>query len=198
MCWNATVSMNTFLAVVFAAIVGIFNNSLSVSQTAFFLSYGGMQLVEYFLWRFPALNSTFSAAGLSLIVSQPLFSILTTQTHLIPLLSGYLGFLLYSVYIALNPTRFNMSFSSTVASNGHLRWNWLPSDPIFLFLYMILLFAPMYISSNFTGLIGGLLILLISLITYGSSKTWGSMWCWFAALYAFIILGRSAIRAGTC
>jgi hypothetical protein len=150
MCWNASASMNSFLLVLFATFVGIYNHVLSISQSAFFLSYGSMQLVEYFLWTFPSLNKIFSMAGLSLIVSQPLFSILqlNSSNYITPLLVGYLCFLIYSIYIAVNPKKFHISFSSTVAPNGHLMWNWLPTNLLFLSTYLILMFTPLYLTGN--------------------------------------------------
>jgi hypothetical protein len=200
MCWNASVSMNTFLFVVFSSVIGLYNNVLTFRQALFFLSYGGMQLIEYFLWKFPNLNNTFSTLGFALIVCQPFFSILQLNQieYMGSLLIGYFGFLIYSIYIALNPKQFGISFSSTVASNGHLKWNWLPINILFLSIYLVLMFIPLYLLGNTLGVIAGLTTLIFSLVTYGYSKTWGSIWCWLAAMYSFIIIGRSVGKSGYC
>ncbi len=197
MCWSATVSMNTWLLVLFAAAVGYYNKYMNLAQTAFFLSFGVMQLVEYFLWSFPSLNKEFSVAGFLVVILQPLFSILqlSDPAQLKPLLAGYGLFAALSVYIANTPS---VKFSSEVAKNGHLLWNWLPSNPVFIGLYMILLFTPIWLAGYKIGFVATITTLLISLYTFGTEKTWGSMWCWLSALFSFGVIGLSLAKAGTC
>jgi len=201
MCWNATVSMNTFIFVVFSIVVGLYNSALNIPEAAFFLSFGSMQLVEYFLWKFPYQNALFSVLGLCLIVLQPLFSILQLKTkeHLMPLLTVYLGFFIWMVYVMLNPTKYGIRFSSTVAPNGHLMWNWLPVQlSTFIIIYMLLMFIPLYLLGHTLKIIGGITTLIISLITYGYYGTWGSVWCWLASLYSFVVIGNSFMKSGYC
>lgn len=196
MCWNANVSMNTWLLTLFAAAVGYFNGFMGLAQTAFFLSYTSMQFIEYLLWSFPKLNSTISAAGYGLILSQPLFSIfqVTNPVQRNTLLAGYAVFLLHSIYLGLQ----SLTFKSTVAPNGHLKWLWLPDDILFRVLYSILLFTPLYLAGFSNSFIAGLLTLAVSIWFYYKDGTWGSMWCWFAALFSFWIIGSSLWSAGSC
>lgn len=201
MCWNATVSMNTFLLVVFSIVVGLYNRVLNIPQAAFFASFGSMQFVEYLLWSFPKQNALFSVFGFWLIVLQPLFSILQLQQkeHLVSLLTIYLGFFIAMAYVALNPKKYGITFSSTIAANGHLMWNWLPIDvwgaiPV----YMLLMFIPLYLLGYTWGIIGGFTTLVASITTYGYYGTWGSIWCWLAALYSFVVIGRSIVKSGGC
>ncbi len=196
MCWNANVSMNTWLLTLFAAAISYANSYMGLAQTGFFLSFTSMQFIEYLLWSFPKLNSTISAAGYGLIVSQPFFSIfqVTDPTQRNMLLVGYSIFLLYSIYLGLN----SLQFKTIVAPNGHLKWLWLPDNMIFMGLYMFLLFAPLYLAGFSNALLGGLAALAVSLWAYHKDGTWGSMWCWFAALFSFWIIGSSLWSAGSC
>jgi hypothetical protein len=199
MCWSAPVSMNTWLLAAFAAAIGLFNGYNNIAQIAFFLSFSSMQLVEYFLWTYlkdPTANALISKTGYALISAQPLFSILqvTNPAQLYPLLGLYAAFTGYALYISQS-----LNFSTTVATNGHLMWKWLPSDNlIYMGLYMLLLLAPLYLMDYKITLTVGIATLLVSLITYGAASTWGSMWCWFAALSSFWIIGASAMKAGAC
>jgi hypothetical protein len=201
MCWSAPVSMNTWLLAIFAAVIGLYNGQLSPASAAFFLSFASMQLVEYFLWSFPALNATFSAVGLGLIAAQPLFSVLQLQNaaQRLPLLGAYTVFAAYTLYIAMNPTDFGISWRTSVARNGHLLWHWLPSNSvIFMVLYMALLFIPLALGGFHVGLLAGAAALLVSYYTYAEAGTWGSMWCWFASLMSLWVIGCSVLRRGSC
>jgi hypothetical protein len=188
--------MNTWLLTLFAAVISYYNDYMGLAQTAFFLSYTSMQFIEYLLWSFPKWNTTVSTAGYGLIVAQPLFSILQVSdpTQRNTLLAGYAVFLLQSIYLGLN----SLTFKSVVAPNGHLKWLWLPDDILFRVLYLILLFTPLYLIGYNNALIGGLLALVVSIWSYYKDGTWGSMWCWFAALFSFWIIGASLWGAGTC
>ena len=203
MCWSAEVSMNTWFLVVFAAVIAWYNKYYSIWNILFFLSFGSMQLVEYFLWTYlknPGLNTFFSKAGFALVASQPLFSILQLNgtNYLKPMLLLYSLFAAFSAYIGMNPKQFNIDFSTTVASNGHLLWKWLPDSKLFLVSYLILLFAtPILLGYNVTFL-GGFLALIVSLYTYHKSGTWGSMWCWFSALFSIVLIGQSVVMPTSC
>lgn len=193
--------MNTWLLVVFAAVIGWYNGYMSIMNTLFFLSFGIMQLVEYFLWSYPALNSTFSAVGLGIIVAQPLFSILQLPSlqQMAPFLGGYAAFLATTAYALMNPTKYDLKMESFVARNGHLRWKWLPDNsPLFFGLYMILLLAPLWYIRWYIPLAGAIATLAFSMYSYWRDDTWGSMWCWFAALFSFWVIGCSIARTGSC
>lgn len=194
-------SMNSWLLVVFAAVIGWYNGYMSITNTLFFLSFGVMQLVEYFLWSYPTLNAQFSALGLGVVLTQPLFSILQLPTlqQMAPYLGGYAAFLATTVYTLMNPTQYNLKMESVVARNGHLRWKWLPTNsPTFFILYMLLLLVPLAVIRWYIPLVGAIATLLFSLYTYWHDDTWGSMWCWFASLFSLWIIGCSVLRTGTC
>ncbi len=51
MCWNATVSLNTFLFSFFAVNFAYFNNVINIYEYLFINSFISMQLIEYFTWK---------------------------------------------------------------------------------------------------------------------------------------------------
>ena len=188
--------MNTWLFTLFAAAVGYYNGYMGLAQTMFFLTYTSMQFIEYLLWSFPKLNNIFSIAGYGLVGLQPLSSILqvTNPAQRNTLLAGYALFAIQGIYMALN----SIQFKTTVAPNGHLKWHWIPDNLFVIAQYLILMFVPLYLTGFSAAFIGGLATLVVSLWSYYKDGTWGSMWCWFAALFSFWIIGGSLWGAGTC
>jgi cellulose synthase/poly-beta-1,6-N-acetylglucosamine synthase-like glycosyltransferase len=90
MCWNASVSLNSFL-VGFTAILigGIYGISLPV--LFFYGTIVFMQLIEYIVWTHPFnsnINKYASMCAAFLLWMQPIAAILTT-TYKLPLIIAY-------------------------------------------------------------------------------------------------------------
>ena len=82
MCWNESVSMNTFIFSTFVVIFSYFNNVLDIYQSLLLFSISFMQLVEFFIWRNiknTRKNIFYSKIAELVLVSQPVFSLLTIQ-----------------------------------------------------------------------------------------------------------------------
>ncbi len=193
MCWSAEVSLNTWLLVVFAAVISLYNNYFSIWKALLLLSFGGIQLVEYFLWTYlknPSLNTLFSKLGYGLITAQPLFSILNLSgtSYLAPFLLLYGIFGILSIYISKD-----LKFETIVASNGHLLWKWLPKNILYQILYGILLLSPLYLIKFNLALYASIFTFFVSYITYSKYETWGSMWCYLASLFSVWILVESIL-----
>jgi hypothetical protein len=192
--------MNTWLLTLFAAAIGYYNGYNNAAHTAFFLSFASMQFIEYLLWSFPKWNAAISAAGLGVIGLQPLFSILqvTNPAHLMALLAGYVVYATHGAYMLFNAKEYDITMKSVVAPNGHLKWLWLPENTFSTVMYMVLLFTPLMLQGYWIALAGGLAALAVSLWAYHKDGTWGSMWCWFAALFSFWIIGAGFWKSGSC
>ena len=103
MCWNESVSLNTFIFGAFAVAFAFFNNVIPVGAALGVISFVSMQLIEYFTWRNlenKDINSLLSKFGLGLIVIQPVLM----YTYLLPqtFLHIFLG--LYALFMALTFT----------------------------------------------------------------------------------------------
>lgn len=177
MCWNASVSLNSFL-VGFTAILigGIYGISLPV--LFFYGTIVFMQLIEYIVWTHPFnsnINKYASMCAAFLLWMQPVAAILTT-TYKLPLIIAYsvIG-ILYHIYRGWNRDEYHMY----PGKDGHLVWKWLGDDStIGLVIYFVFLFIPVFFLASKEMIIIILATLGASLYGYYTANTWGSMWCW--------------------
>ena len=82
MCWNQTISLNTFIFSFFAINFAYLNNIADIYYYLFFLSFSSIQLVEYFAWGNLNNKKTIrllSQIGLFLVSMQPILLILSIK-----------------------------------------------------------------------------------------------------------------------
>ena len=188
MCWNASVSLNTFVFSAFALLFSYFNSEAKIIGVIFYLSFIIMQLIEYFVWSKTFSNRLLSQIALLVIFFQPIFNILNIEkkTELIPyLLIAYIIFALpYIIIIPLNTAEFSMIPST----NGHLSWNWLNFNLLIILIWFIFLSSRWIIDKMYITLIFIAIVLIISIIQYKDTRTWGSMWCWICNFTSFYLI----------
>lgn len=190
MCWNAEVSLQSFL--IGAVAIGIaYSKGLSLPTTLFCISITCMQLVEYFTWSYygnPRVNFVASVAAFLLLWMQPIASMLTLPNDLLRLSIGiYIGISTLGILFDAQPS--HEKFKMVRESNGHLSWGFLQKNRetyISLFLYFFFLFFPLVLSERWGLLSIVLLTLSVSLYNFFKSNTWGSMWCW---IVNYIVVG---------
>jgi hypothetical protein len=186
MCWNQSVSLNTFLFGLFAVSLGVYNKVITPLAGLGGISLISMQLIEFFAWRNLGNKDTMallSKVGLGIILVQPLLAQLEIlTTYLVPL--AYIGFVVLYLGLSLSTTEFSM----VKAPNGHLRWNWLSQSPLFLSIWLAFLTLPFLYTKNYVIFFSLLISALISLYTYYKDNTWGSMWCWICNVYSVYLL----------
>jgi hypothetical protein len=184
MCWNQSVSLNTFLFGLFAVSLSLYNKVLTPLGGLGAMSFISMQLVEYFAWRNLGNKeaiSLLSKVGLGLILIQPLLVHANRlQSNVVPLV--YIGCILffYSFYTT--------TFSMHKAANGHLAWDWLSTSPLFISIWLMFFILPFLYAKDYLFFFAILMTALISLYTYYKDNTWGSMWCWIANIYSIYLL----------
>lgn len=187
MCWNAEVSLQSFLLGTVA--IGIaYLKGLSIPLTVFGLTVTSMQLVEYFAWSYyenPTVNFYASVAGAFLIGVQPIASMLALPSSIrLSFIGAYLLFCLVLTILNRQPVEYTMKR----AENGHLSWGFLQKDlPTLVYTlgYLFFMFVPIYVTQNYGFLALVMGTLGLSLYTYLESNTWGSMWCWIVN-YLFV------------
>jgi len=194
MCWNATVSLNTFLFSAFITALAYYNNIITLSFALYYCSFFGIQLVEFFLWKYKSLNRVMSQIGLLLILLQPFLALQT-----IPERNIRTGFtLLYLVNLVIYfLVNWPIDFSTTVAKNGHLKWNWVNIHPIFIFIWFAFVLVSIIYGGSQIGLVFVVLTFAVSFWMYYSSGTFGSTWC-FIANALFIYLAYKIFRKSMC
>lgn len=193
MCWSASVSLNTFLLGLFAVSLGLLNNITTPLYAVFLMSFISIQLVEYFAWKNlsnPLTIRLVSIVGLSLIILQPFASLINITTNpkwRVILLSAYTLFILMT-FLWIKPLM-SIEFKMSRADNGHLRWHWLEGFPI----YVIVLWCAFFLVRNifekeYIAIVVQVIVISVIYMTYVSSGTWGSLWCWIANVVSFYII----------
>ena len=205
MCWNQSVSLNTFLFSNFVLLLIIYNNSytkykipeLHNGLTYIFIeSFIFMQLIELFIWRNidnRYYNHIFSGLACVLLFIQPIISIMFIHTKLLRnilllvylLMSlPYLGYLFYS----------NRIYSET-SKSGHLLWKFVDNNPIFWMVWLFFFLFSFVYTQLWRGFVFAAITLMISWINYTKDNTIGSMWCWlinsmmiYYAIYLLLFL----------
>jgi len=185
MCWNSTVSLNTFLFGLFSVLLALKNNIITIKDSLFYFSVISIQLIEYFTWK--NINNlekikTLSIIALLLIFLQPALNLNSSYngSHKKEILMIYLIFILYVII------KSNINFTMTKAPNGHLTWDWLKFPKMILLIWVLFLLLPRYNKPSI--LILYLFIIGLIYYSYYKSNTWGSMWCWFGSILSIILI----------
>jgi len=189
MCWNADVSLNTFLFSLFGISFAYFNNVIGGFEFLYFISFISMQLLEYFTWKNlndRHLNNLLSKIGAFLIFIQiPLF-ILSYNKVDNNLKYSLIG--LYLVFVFLTILYFPIDFSMNRAPNGHLAWNWLDFPTFIIFTWVSFILGLILYQKLYAEFIIYSVIIVSIYYTYYKTNTWGSLWCWIANILALKLI----------
>jgi hypothetical protein len=204
MCWNADISINTFLFACFSLIFIYLTNTFTKYKLVefknpiiylFLFAVAIMQLIEYFLWK--NLNNMSMNILLSKIASYIIFIQPLIIMSMIPIVNiKYLLIVIYILFITIylqykmlyNP----IHFYTSIGKNGHLSWEWMNLkgyENIFFIIYLILEITALLFINNVVISSFIIILLFLSLFYYFKYNTFGTMWCWatnFILLY-FII-----------
>ena len=189
MCWNASVSLNTYIFGLFASSFAYYNGVIDLLGFIFYQSILLIQLIEYFIWSKTFSNRLLSQIALFVIICQPMFNIIKIQNRpeLIPyILAAYISIvaIVYTFIIPLN----TVNFSSVPSKNGHLSWKWLDVNIYLILTWHIFISIRWIIDEIYSYLIIVSILLIISIILYRETNTWGSMWCWVCNILSFYLI----------
>ena len=193
MCWNASVSLNTYIFGFFASLFSYVNRNVngitSTQSLIFYQSFIIMQLIEYFIWSKTFSNRLLSQIAFLVIFLQPIFNItqINSRPELIPyLLFAYIVFvgILYTFIIPLN----TVDFSTVPRKNGHLSWNWLNVNIYIIFIWHAFFSSRWIIDKMYLQFIFTTVFLIATLILYKDTNTWGSLWCWIVNLVSIYLV----------
>jgi len=201
MCWNADISINTFIFGVFALAFIYITNTYSKYKTKtfdnplvylFMFEVASIQLIEYFLWK--NLKNKIWNEFLSKVASFVITAQIITLILMVNPLSYRYSMLAFYTIVLLSYFYYKASydpiiFNTSIGENGHLAWNWTASKyhgNIFLFIFMSLYILPLFFINNFLLSFFVIITLLFSLYFHKEDLTLGTMWCWitnFTLLY---------------
>jgi len=189
MCWNASVSLNTYIFGLFASSFAYYNGATNLLGFILYQSFIIMQLIEYFIWSKTFSNKLLSQIALFAILCQPVFNILKIEKmpNLVPyLLVAYFIFIVI-IYTIITPLN-TLHFSSVPNKNGHLAWKWFSWNIYIIAIWFAFLSVRWIIDEMYLILVFVAIILAVSIILYKETKTWGSMWCWLANAMSFYFI----------
>ena len=189
MCWNASVSLNTFIFGAFASLFSYFNGNIKIIGVICYLSIIIIQLIEYFVWSKTFSNRLLSQIAFFVIFFQPIFQILSIEKK--PELIPYL-LLAYIIFVIIVCTSiivlYNIDFSMVPAENGHLAWKWLNCNLLIILIWYMFFASRLIIDKMYIILILLTIFLIITIILYKDTQTWGSMWCWVSNFASFYLI----------
>ena len=190
MCFNASVSLNTFIFGFIMAIIAYYTKIIHNSTIIILLSFSAIQLLEYFTWTYynnKKINKILSYIGLIIILTQ----IYLLNYYLPPAnISRFILILLFIILILFIIIQLpKIKFAMTRGKNKHLIWHWLDLPIIWIIIGLSFYIIPILFTRNLFIIIIYLLVLAISLYFYWNYKTWGSMWCYFSnSLWVFVLI----------
>jgi hypothetical protein len=189
MCWNASVSLNTYALGLFASLFSYYNGFDNILSVIFYQSFIIIQLIEYFIWTKTFSNKLLSQIGLFIIICQPILNIIKIEQlpEVIPyILIAYIIFIviLYTHVVPLN----TVNFSTVPSKNGHLSWKWLNWNIYIIFIWYAFLSIRWIIDKMYPVLTIISTLLIITLILYKDTNTFGSLWCWTINIISFYLI----------
>ena len=189
MCWNASVSLNTYIFGLFASLFSYYNGFGNILSVILYQSFIIIQLIEYFIWTKTFSNKLLSQIALFVILCQPIFNIIKIETYpkaIHYLLAAYLIFIiiLYTLIIPID----TINFSTVSSKNGHLSWKWLNWNIYIIFIWYTFLSTRWIIDKMYMIFIVISVLLIITLILYKETNTFGSMWCWVANVLSIYLI----------
>jgi len=188
MCWNAKVSLNTYIVGLFACIFAYFNNKLEFTTLLFIQTWMSIQLIEYFIWSKTFSNRLLSQIAFILIVLQPIFGILSISNNDIIKYVSLFGYLCFVTIGMIFKPWSKIDFSSTPSASGHLAWNWLKYPNIMLLIWFMFLSIKFIVKKQWFILSLVTISAVITFVLYHKTYTWGSLWCWFSNFASLFII----------
>lgn len=199
MCWNAEVSLNTFVFTLLGFGFGLYANKVDWRILLMGMVFSTMQFVEYNLWtnlKNPTQNRFWSDIGKYVVWGEFL-----AGANVIPDPSyRNLFFGISSVYILIQTylNRNKKTKLTTIGPNGHLVHNWYTDVQWFNYLMPLLLIVPFWIRGEWIWTLWITLTALITGYFYTTNGEFSSMWCYLASFFWFLVIFKSIGLDATC
>ena len=192
MCWNAEVSLNTFIYGTIAAIIVLSLNKIPIRSILLVYTVSLIQLMEYFTWKNINNNELIhylSITGAFILLLQVLLISNNNLKNKEQLFSYIFIFIL--TIIAFNHNFENKKFHMEKGENGHLKWLWADLPVPLLISGLLLWIYPPIKNKNYISTLFIITTLTISFYYYYKYKTWGSMWCYIGNSFWILLIMKS-------
>ena len=193
MCWNAEVSLNTFILGSIAAIIAIILNVVPYTLILLVYTVSLIQLMEYYTWT--NINDKkivyyLSIIGISILFLQVIILNYNYVKNKKERNVMYILIILFTLSAILYDY-INNKFTMEKAENGHLKWLWVDFPlPILIVGLFLWVYPPIRNNDLLTSLVI-ITTLSISLYNYYEYKTWGSMWCYIGNSFWLYLVIKS-------
>lgn len=198
MCWNAEISISTFIFACAATLIGLVTKVLDWRWSIALMTIASMQLLEFFIWKYgltnAQLNRVLSIIGLTILFLQPAALGLVIENDRVK----YAYYALYAVFVvvALLMQNKERRFTTGVAPNNHLQWNWMNMPGVLAVLWVLFVVAaimlsnqPLIVRAIYTFI--SLAFMAISYYYFRGQGTWGTVYCSFVNLIFTVVLIRA-------
>jgi hypothetical protein len=189
MCYNASISIQTWYFAVVGFIIGLLGG-FPIQKLLFAIVFSSMQLVEYYLWTNQTnydKNIFYSKISHIVLILEPLFALFMIQN--IQLMKFFVTF--YILFLIIFHTLYlkKMNFYTFVGENGHLDWQFTRNiGNLYGFIWFGLFFFGIYMSKDIVFLLGGIITLVYSLYKE-NNNTFTSLWCYLSNIvWIYIII----------
>jgi hypothetical protein len=211
MCWNAPVSLLTFLtSILLCGYIWKRNKQNDRPLSLWIACFSLMQLFEFFMWRDMKNHTLVSKISLIAVLAQPLtlaaslyyYNALKNTLWEKCILLGIIGIMLLKIAVAAAYALADkQEWLSVVGSNCHLVWwfvaqrkrmPWLARVDVFFYLSLFLgtlLIKPFKMALLYNLI--GTLTLIVTRLFYTNET--GSVWCWISNILALLTLARPYI-----
>ena len=187
MCYNPSVSLNTFMVGLFAVLFAYYNEVITLYEGLFYMSFISIQLVEYFAWNNlnnKKINKIISYITLLILMIQvPLLAIAYNKNKNV----NYIIILIFTIFIIAIPFR-NNDISIIKSTNGHLQWNFTKRAGLITTVYLSIIFGVLLYNKQYVLLTILFATCLFSMYSYYKSNTWTSIWCWTANILSIYLV----------
>jgi hypothetical protein len=202
MCWNAEVSLNTFIFSFFVLILVYYNNEytkykIKIFENKWFYIFLSsiifIQFFEFFIWKNlkNKYNSFFTKCLIFLIILQPIFSLMLlsnlTLRNILLIPYVIVGFAFMLNILTSNKV------NTHVSKNGHLVWNYFEIkfggfllNKILFLLWTFLLLFPLFYEKKWEFLLFGIITLIFCV--YAEYNSRASTWCWITNLFSIYLI----------
>jgi hypothetical protein len=192
MCWNAEVSLNTFIYGTISAIIVLSLNKIPIRTILLVYTVSLIQLMEYFTWKNINNNELIhylSITGAFILLLQVLLITNNNLKNKEQLFSYIFIFIL--TIIAFYHNFENKKFHMEKGENGHLKWLWADLPVPLLISGLLLWIYPPIKNKNYISTLFIIITLTISFYYYYKYKTWGSMWCYIGNSFLILLIMKS-------
>lgn len=194
MCYNAEISLQTFIYGFISAIIVYYLRVVPPKAILILMSVTFMQFIEFLTWTYYdnlTINRYLSIFAFITVIIQ-----LILLNYFLPN-KKYSRILLRSLFIfaiifIIFQLRF-VDFRMRIGENKHLSWYWLDLPLIWIIIGLAFYLIPTYLSKYKSTFIFTVAILSVSLYYHWKYRTWGSMWCYFSNIGWLYLLGISII-----